>query len=180
MSVVATNTMLASASGALLAFLVTWKKYGRPDPSMSANGMATGSRFRRHPEAGSGRREVKGATTMKLITAIIRPEKLEDVKVALFAAEVEGLTIQQVSGHGGEKAVMESYRGHPLLYEFHAHGTAQKLKGLTLTPEFKVTAHTVLRGDLRVDWSDVDVFQKSGGAFTGSQPTILLNGIYVF
>ncbi len=56
---------------------------------------------------------------MKLITAIIRPEKLEDVKVALFAAEVEGLTIQQVSGHGGEKAVMESYRGHPLLYEFH-------------------------------------------------------------
>ena len=56
---------------------------------------------------------------MKLITAIIRPEKLEDVKVALFAAEVEGLTIQQVSGHGGEKAVVESYRGHPLLYEFH-------------------------------------------------------------
>jgi len=56
---------------------------------------------------------------MKLITAIIRPEKLEDVKIALFAAEVEGLTIQQVSGHGGEKAVMESYRGHPLLYEFH-------------------------------------------------------------
>ncbi len=56
---------------------------------------------------------------MKLITAIIRPEKLEDVKVALFAAEVEGLTVQQVSGHGGEKAVMESWRGHPLLYEFH-------------------------------------------------------------
>jgi nitrogen regulatory protein P-II 1 len=56
---------------------------------------------------------------MKLITAIIRPEKLEDVKIALFAAEVEGLTIEQVSGHGGEKAVMESYRGHPLLYEFH-------------------------------------------------------------
>jgi ammonium transporter, Amt family len=41
-SVVATNTMLASASGALLAFLVTWKKYGRPDPSMSANGMLAG------------------------------------------------------------------------------------------------------------------------------------------
>ncbi len=41
-SVVATNTMLASASGALLAFLVTWRKYGRPDPSMSANGMLAG------------------------------------------------------------------------------------------------------------------------------------------
>jgi Amt family ammonium transporter len=41
-SVVATNTMLASASGAFLAFLVTWRKYGRPDPSMSANGMLAG------------------------------------------------------------------------------------------------------------------------------------------
>ena len=56
---------------------------------------------------------------MKMITAIVRPEKLEDVKAALFAAEVEGLTISRVSGHGGEKTVLESYRGHPLVYEFH-------------------------------------------------------------
>lgn len=56
---------------------------------------------------------------MKMITAIIRPEKLEEVKAALFEAEVEGLTISRVSGHGGEKTVMESYRGHPLVYEFH-------------------------------------------------------------
>jgi len=41
-SVVATNTMLASASGAFLAFLVTWKKFRRPDPSMSVNGMLAG------------------------------------------------------------------------------------------------------------------------------------------
>lgn len=56
---------------------------------------------------------------MRMITAIIRPEKLDDVKAALFAAEVEGLTISRVSGHGGEKTVLESYRGHPLVYEFH-------------------------------------------------------------
>jgi nitrogen regulatory protein P-II 1 len=56
---------------------------------------------------------------MKMITAIIRPEKLEDVKAALFKAEVEGLTITRVSGHGGEKTVFESYRGQPLAYEFH-------------------------------------------------------------
>ena len=56
---------------------------------------------------------------MKMITAIIRPEKLDDVKAALFAAQVEGLTITRVSGHGGEKTVLESYRGHPLVYEFH-------------------------------------------------------------
>ncbi len=56
---------------------------------------------------------------MKMITAIIRPEKLEDVKAALFKAEVEGLTITRVLGHGGEKTVLESYRGQPLVYEFH-------------------------------------------------------------
>ena len=56
---------------------------------------------------------------MKLITAIIRPEKLDDVKTALFRAEVEGLTISRVSGHGGEKEQLETWRGQPLVYEFH-------------------------------------------------------------
>jgi Amt family ammonium transporter len=40
--VVATNTMLASGAGAVLAYLVTWRKYGRPDPSMSGNGLLAG------------------------------------------------------------------------------------------------------------------------------------------
>ncbi len=56
---------------------------------------------------------------MKLIVAIIRPEKLEDVKAALFAAEVTGLTLSRVSGHGGEKEHLETYRGRPLVFEFH-------------------------------------------------------------
>ncbi len=42
LSVVAVNTMLASASGAFVSFLYTWKIYGRPDPSMSANGLLAG------------------------------------------------------------------------------------------------------------------------------------------
>jgi nitrogen regulatory protein P-II 1 len=56
---------------------------------------------------------------MKLITAIIRPEKLEEVKAALFSAEVTGLTIIRVAGHGGEKIALETYRGAPMVYEFH-------------------------------------------------------------
>jgi hypothetical protein len=59
-------------------------------------------------------------------------------------------------------------------------GTVQKLKEVTVTPEYKVSSHLIFRGDLRVDWSDADVFSKKGGAFTGNQPTILLNGIYLF
>ena len=48
---------------------------------------------------------------MKLITAIIRPEKLNDVLEALFSSEVRGLTITRAQGHGGETEVVETYRG---------------------------------------------------------------------
>jgi Amt family ammonium transporter len=41
-AVVAVNTMLASASGALAAMFYMWLKYGKPDPSMSANGFLAG------------------------------------------------------------------------------------------------------------------------------------------
>lgn len=41
-SVVAVNTMLASASGAIAAMLYMWGKYGKPDPSMAMNGMLAG------------------------------------------------------------------------------------------------------------------------------------------
>jgi nitrogen regulatory protein P-II 1 len=48
---------------------------------------------------------------MKLIKAIIRPDKLNDVLKALFRAEVHGLTVARVQGHGGETESVETYRG---------------------------------------------------------------------
>ena len=48
---------------------------------------------------------------MKLIKAIIRPDKLNDVLKALFQAEVRGLTVSRVRGHGGETEAVETYRG---------------------------------------------------------------------
>src|SRR3954467_7942551 len=48
---------------------------------------------------------------MKLITAIVRPEKLPEVLEALFNANVAGLTISRVQGHGGETERVETYRG---------------------------------------------------------------------
>ena len=48
---------------------------------------------------------------MKLIVAVIRPEQLSDVLEALFHAEVRGLTISRVQGHGGETEQVETYRG---------------------------------------------------------------------
>lgn len=49
--------------------------------------------------------------TMKLIKAIIRPEMLHDVLHALYEADVHGLTISHVRGHGGEPEQTEVYRG---------------------------------------------------------------------
>ena len=48
---------------------------------------------------------------MKLIVAIIRPEVLSDVLEALFHADVRGVTISRVQGHGGEIEHVENYRG---------------------------------------------------------------------
>jgi len=56
---------------------------------------------------------------MKLITAIIRPEKLQDVKLALFRIGVSGMTLSRVSGHGGERDVVQQYRGDTVVLEFH-------------------------------------------------------------
>lgn len=56
---------------------------------------------------------------MKLITAVIRPEKLDDVKNALFAAQITGMTTMKVAGHGGEPEVYEYYHGATRINPFH-------------------------------------------------------------
>jgi nitrogen regulatory protein P-II 1 len=56
---------------------------------------------------------------MKLITAIIRAERLPEVKAALFRAGVTGMTLTRVSGHGGESEMIERYRAETVVLEFH-------------------------------------------------------------
>ena len=48
---------------------------------------------------------------MKLVTAIIKPFKLEDVKEALEGRGVHGLTVSEASGYGRQKGHTEVYRG---------------------------------------------------------------------
>jgi nitrogen regulatory protein PII len=48
---------------------------------------------------------------MKLITAIVRPHKLQDVKDALSKIGVTGLTVTEVRGAGKQKGQVERYRG---------------------------------------------------------------------
>ena len=48
---------------------------------------------------------------MKLIIAIVKPFKLDDVREALVSAGVEGLTVSEVKGYGRQKGQTEIYRG---------------------------------------------------------------------
>ena len=56
---------------------------------------------------------------MKLISCVIRPERLPAVKEALFRAGVTGITITRASGHGGERDTVTVRRGTKLLLQFH-------------------------------------------------------------
>ncbi|EYB69604.1 nitrogen regulatory protein P-II [Deinococcus phoenicis] len=55
---------------------------------------------------------------MKLITAVVRPERVQQIKEALFQAGISGLTLARVSGHGGEQEIVEHYRGTRVMIEF--------------------------------------------------------------
>ena len=48
---------------------------------------------------------------MKLVIGIVRPEKTNDVLEALYRAEVRGISMSRVQGHGGELERVETYRG---------------------------------------------------------------------
>lgn len=48
---------------------------------------------------------------MKLVIGIVRPEKANDVLTELYRADVRGLSISRVQGHGGELERVETYRG---------------------------------------------------------------------
>jgi nitrogen regulatory protein P-II 2 len=61
--------------------------------------------------AGSEAREQEAASPMKLIMAIIKPFKLDDVREALTPLGVQGLTVSEVKGFGRQKGQTEIYRG---------------------------------------------------------------------
>jgi nitrogen regulatory protein P-II 1 len=56
---------------------------------------------------------------MKLVVAIVRPEKLNDILESLYRADVRGLSISRVQGHGGETEAVETYRGMTVKVELH-------------------------------------------------------------
>ena len=72
---------------------------------------------------------------MKKIEAIIRPFKLEDVKIALVNSGIVGMTVSEVRGFGREKGHVERYRGSEFTVEF-----LQKLKVEVVVEDEKVNS----------------------------------------
>ena len=70
---------------------------------------------------------------MKKIEAIIRPFKLEDVKIALVNSGIVGMTVSEVRGFGRQKGQVERYRGSEFTVEF-----LQKLKVEVVVEDEKV------------------------------------------
>ena len=72
---------------------------------------------------------------MKLITAIIKPFKLDDVREALHALDIHGMTVTEVKGYGRQKGHTEIYRGAEYAVEF-----LPKLKVEIAVPEDRLDA----------------------------------------
>jgi nitrogen regulatory protein P-II 2 len=98
-----------------------------------------------YPAARSGRHTA--GRSMKLIIAIIKPFKLDDVRDALTSAGVQGMTVAEVKGYGRQKGHKEIYRG----------------------AEYAVNFLPKVRVDVAVDDSQVDkvVEAIAGSAKTG-------------
>jgi len=56
--------------------------------------------------------------TMKLVTAVIKPFKLDEVREALSAIGVQGITVTEVKGFGRQKGHTELYRGAEYVVDF--------------------------------------------------------------
>ena len=60
----------------------------------------------------------RNSISMKLIIAVIKPFKLEEVKDALAAVGVQGMTVTEAKGHGRQKGHTEVYRGNEYTVDF--------------------------------------------------------------
>ena len=92
---------------------------------------------------------------MKLITTIVRPERLAEVKAALFRAGVTGITLSRVSGHGGEQETIGQYRGTTVVMEFREK---VKIEMAVSEPFVEPTIHAILSSARTGEVGDGKIF----------------------
>lgn len=79
---------------------------------------------------------------MKLIIAIIKPFKLDEVKEALSAAGIEGMTVTEVKGFGRQKGHTEIYRGSEYTVDFLPK---TKIELVVADSQAKQTVETIVK-----------------------------------
>jgi len=91
---------------------------------------------------------------MKLVTAIVKPHKLEDVKAALEGIGVQGMTITEVQGFGRQRGHAEVYRGAEYKIDFvpkvKLEVVVEDGEALKVTDEIQAAARTDKIGDGKV------------------------------
>jgi nitrogen regulatory protein P-II 1 len=92
---------------------------------------------------------------MKLIVAIIRPDKLNDVLESLYRAEVKGFTVSRVLGHGGETDAVETYRGTTVKVGLHEK---VRLEIGVSNPFVEITVRAILDAACTGDVGDGKIF----------------------
>jgi nitrogen regulatory protein P-II 1 len=92
---------------------------------------------------------------MKLIVAIIRPDLLNEVMESLYRAEVRGITVSRVLGHGGETDAVETYRGTTVKMELHEK---VRLEIGVSNPFVEVTVKAILESACTGEVGDGKIF----------------------
>jgi len=97
---------------------------------------------------------------VKLVTAIVKPHKLDEVKEALQALGVQGLTVSEVRGYGRQRGHSEVYRGAEYTVEFVPKVKLEILIDTTMLEDVLdavvKAAQTGQVGDGKVFVTDVD------------------------
>jgi nitrogen regulatory protein P-II 2 len=111
--------------------------------------------------------------TMKFVTAIIKPYKLNDVREALTSVGVNGVTVTEVKGFGRQKGHTEIYRGAEYVVEF-----LPKIKIDAAIPDelldktieaIKKAAHTGQIGDGKIFVLDLEHIMRIRTGETGNE-----------
>jgi nitrogen regulatory protein P-II 2 len=110
---------------------------------------------------------------MKLVMAIIKPFKLEDVRTALSGVGVQGLTVSEVKGYGRQKGQTEVYRGAEYAVNFVPKVKLEVAVDDALADRvieaIRETANTGRIGDGKIFVIDIDHVVRIRTGETGSE-----------
>ena len=110
---------------------------------------------------------------MKLITAIVKPTKVDDIKDALHEAGVHGMTVSEVRGFGRQKGHKEIYRGAEYTVDFNAKARIEVLSDdenfESIVDLIVKTANTGAIGDGKVWVTSVDSVVRVRTGETGKE-----------